>query len=76
MLTLDQLQSGDRVRIDAVVGSDSLVQRILEMGLIEGEAIEVLGFAPLGDPMEIRLQDYRLSLRRAEASRVQVTRLI
>lgn len=76
MLTLDQLTSGERARVDAVIGDDSLVQRILEMGLIEGEAIEVIGFAPMGDPMEIRLQDYRLSLRRAEASRVQVSRLV
>ena len=50
-----------------------LVQRLLEMGLLEGEEIEVLGFAPLGDPMEIRLRDYRLSLRRSEAARVTVT---
>jgi Fe2+ transport system protein FeoA len=72
MPTLDQLQIGQKARVDAVAGDDSLVQRILEMGLIEGETIEVIGFAPLGDPMEIRLQDYRLSLRRAEAARVHV----
>ncbi|MEI7688374.1 MAG: FeoA family protein [Planctomycetota bacterium] len=76
MLTLDQLLPGERARIDAVLGDDSLVQRILEMGVIEGEAVEVLGFAPMGDPMEIRLQDYRLSLRRAEAARVQVSRVV
>ncbi len=73
MPTLDHLLAGQRARIDAVDGTDSLVQRILEMGLYEGEVVEVLGFAPLGDPMEIRLQDYRLSLRRAEAARIHVT---
>ena len=73
MPTLDQLLPGQRAVVDAVAGEDALVQRILEMGLIEGETIEVLGFAPMGDPMEIRLQDYRLSLRRAEAARVSVT---
>ena len=72
-MTLDQLQPGERARVDAVAGDDSIVQRMLEMGLFEGENVEVLGFAPLGDPMEILLQDYRLSLRRAEAARVQVT---
>ena len=72
MTTLDQLQAGERARIEAVVGDDSIVQRMLEMGLFEGECVEVLGFAPLGDPMELRLQDYRLSLRRAEAARVRV----
>ena len=64
MPSLDQLRAGQRARIEAVTGDGSLVQRLLEMGLLEGEDIEVLGFAPLGDPMEIRLRDYRLSLRR------------
>ena len=73
MPTLDHLLVGQSARIDAIEGNDSLVQRMLEMGVFEGEEIEVLGFAPLGDPMEIRLQDYRLSLRRAEAARVHVT---
>jgi Fe2+ transport system protein FeoA len=74
MPTLDQLQAGQRARIDAVAGDDALVQRLLEMGLLEGEEVEVVGFGPLGDPMEIRLRDYRLSLRRAEAARIKVRR--
>jgi ferrous iron transport protein A len=45
------------------------------MGLLEGEEVELVGFAPLGDPLEIRLQDYRLSLRRTEAARVTVSPL-
>ena len=73
MANLDQLRAGQRARIAAVEGTDSLVQRLMEMGLLEGEEVEVIGFAPLGDPMEIRLRDYRLSLRRAEAARVAVT---
>jgi ferrous iron transport protein A len=55
-----------------VAGTDSLVQRLLEMGLIDGEELQVVGVAPLGDPIEIRLRDYRLSLRRSEGARVQV----
>jgi ferrous iron transport protein A len=70
--TLDQLQRGQRATVTEVPGDDAVVQRLLEMGLLEGEEIEVLGFAPLGDPMEIRLRDYRLSLRRSEAARVSV----
>ena len=73
MTTLDQLRPGERARIDAVGGDDPIVQRMLEMGLFEGEHVEIIGFAPLGDPMEVLLQDYRLSLRRAEAARVRVT---
>jgi ferrous iron transport protein A len=75
MLALDQLRQGQRAAVVALEGSDALVQRLMEMGLLEGEQIEVIGFAPLGDPMEILLRDYRLSLRRAEAARVRVTPL-
>src|SRR5262245_32330388 len=56
MLSLDQLQVGQRGRIEAVRGADSLVQRLLEMGLFEGEVVEVIGFAPLGDPVAIGLR--------------------
>jgi Fe2+ transport system protein FeoA len=73
MPSLDQLHAGQRARIDAVRGDDALVQRLLEMGLLEGDEIEIVAFAPLGDPMEIRLRDYRLSLRRSEAARIVVS---
>jgi ferrous iron transport protein A len=72
MLSLDQLRAGQRGCVESIQGSDSIVQRLFEMGLLEGEEIEVVGFAPLGDPMEIRLRDYRLSLRRSEAARLGV----
>ncbi|MCI0641785.1 MAG: ferrous iron transport protein A [Gemmataceae bacterium] len=72
MPTLDQLKLGDCGCILAIQGEDALVQRLYEMGFLEGEQIEVLGFAPLGDPMEILLRDYRLSLRRSEAARIFV----
>ena len=73
MPTLDQLQLGQHAWILSIEGNDSLVQRLYEMGLLEGEEVEVIGFAPLGDPIEVRLRDYRLSLRRKEAARLQVT---
>jgi ferrous iron transport protein A len=72
MASLDQLRAGERARIASLQGDDVIVQRLLEMGLFEGEEVEVLGFAPFGDPMEIRLRDYRLSLRRSEAARVLI----
>jgi ferrous iron transport protein A len=75
MPSLNELHTGDRARIEAVLGEDALVQRLMEMGLMDGEELEVLGFAPLGDPMEIRLRDYRLSLRRNEAARIRVYRI-
>lgn len=72
MPPLDQLRPGQRGRITAIHGDDALVQRLMEMGLLENEEVEVVGVAPLGDPIEIRLGDYRLSLRRREAARVQI----
>lgn len=72
MPSLDQLRPGQRGRIAALAGGDALVQRLMEMGLLENESVEVIGVAPLGDPLEIRLRDYRLSLRRSEAARVQI----
>ena len=72
MASLDQLQRGQRATVTALQGEDAIVQRLLEMGLLEGEEIEVVGFAPLGDPMEIRLRGYCLSLRRREAARITV----
>jgi ferrous iron transport protein A len=72
MISLDQLRVGERACVGALLGTDAIVQRLLEMGLLEGDELEVIGLAPLGDPMEIRLRDYRLSLRRSEAARVEV----
>jgi ferrous iron transport protein A len=71
-MTLDQLKQGQRARIESLLGDDLVLQRLMEMGVLENEEIEVVGFAPLGDPMEIRLRDYRLSLRRNEAARIRV----
>lgn len=72
MPSLDQLRPGQRGRVSALAGNDALVQRLMEMGLFEGEELEVIALAPLGDPIEIRLGDSRLSLRRSEAARVEV----
>jgi ferrous iron transport protein A len=73
MPVLSELQRGQRGQVAAIQGADGISQRLMEMGLFEGQVIEVIGFAPLGDPIEIRVQDSNLSLRRAEAARVLVT---
>jgi len=75
MPSLDQLRVGQRARIQSLSGIDTLLQRLMEMGLLEGEEIEVLAIAPLGDPVEIRVRDYRLSLRRREAASIAVSLL-
>ncbi len=71
-MTLDQIPQGSIARILDVTGDDTLAVRLMEMGLIEGEEIELLGAAPFGDPLEFSVRGYRLSLRRNEAQRVIV----
>jgi Fe2+ transport system protein FeoA len=75
MLPLSQIPPGQTVFIESVEGDDALGQRLQEMGLLEGEEIVVLAIAPLGDPIEIRVRDSRLSLRRSEAGRIGVRRV-
>jgi Fe2+ transport system protein FeoA len=70
--TLDQLVPGQRGRILSLQGDAALVQRLLDMGVLEGEEVEAVGFAPLGDPMEIRLGTARLTLRRKDAAGIEV----
>jgi ferrous iron transport protein A len=72
MPTLDQLLTGQRGEVETLAGDPELVQRLYEIGLLEGETVEVLGFAPLGDPVEVRVGNTRLSLRRQEAAAVSV----
>jgi len=73
MKNLAQLKPGQRATVKHVtVDGSALYQRLLEMGLYEGAEVRVVRFAPLGDPMEIMLHGYNLSLRKAEAARVQV----
>lgn len=72
MLTLANLDVGRSARVVDVIGDDSISVRIMEMGIIEGETVIVVGLAPLGDPMEIEIRGYRLSLRKSEAARVTV----
>lgn len=72
MKTLDQLGVGERGRVVEIVGEDSVATRLMEMGLIDGEEIEYIGAAPLGDPREYLVRGYHLSLRQTEARRVQI----
>jgi len=71
-LSLDQLREGDRARIIEVEGDDPVSIRLMEMGLVPGEEIELLGVAPFGDPMEFHVRGYRVSLRAGEARRLRV----
>ena len=72
-MTLVDLTPGAHARVEAIVGEPALLQRLAEFGLFEGEEIEFLGFAPLGDPLELRVNNTRLSLRNQDAAAVTVT---
>lgn len=69
---LSDLRPGDRAGVVAISGDPALVQRLSEFGLFEGEEVEFLGTAPLGDPIEVRVGNTRLTLRKAEAAGVAV----
>jgi ferrous iron transport protein A len=68
MQPLSAFQRGEHARICQISGPPGVVQRLYEFGLLEGQIVEILGFAPLGDPMEIRVGQTRLSIRKAEAA--------
>jgi len=70
--TLDHVAVGTRVRVSDVAGDDGVAIRLLEMGLTPGVVVEVAGLAPFGDPLELAVRGYRLSIRRAEAARVTI----
>ena len=70
--TLNTLKAGDAGTITALSGDGQISQRLAEMGMVVGARYEVVRFAPLGDPIEVMLDGYHLSLRKAEAALVQV----
>lgn len=72
MPALADMIPGQIAEISAIGGEPALVQRLYELGLLEGETVEFLAAAPLGDPIEIRLGNSRLTLRKSDAAGVQV----
>lgn len=63
---------GQSVRVSRVLGEGALRQRILDMGLTRGAEVTVRKMAPLGDPLEVTVRGYQLSLRKAEAACILV----
>jgi ferrous iron transport protein A len=74
-VTLAELAIGAKCRVLRVTDADEISTRLMEMGLTPGVDVQVLGAAPLGDPIELSLRGYRLSVRRTEAARVLVTNI-
>lgn len=72
-MTLKELGVGKTGTITAVGGEGILRCRLLDMGLIPGTKITVEKIAPMGDPMEVRLRGYELTLRMDDAAKIEVT---
>ena len=72
MTTLDQLEIGQSARILAVNGEGARRQHFLDMGLIPDAIVKLVKYAPLGDPMEISVHGYALTLRKADATLIKV----
>ncbi len=72
MTTLDKLEIGQSARIKAVGGEGQRRQHFLDMGLIPDAFIKIVKYAPLGDPMEVMIHGYALTLRKADAALIEV----
>ena len=68
VITLREVSAGERRSVLHVGGEGALRQRILDMGLTKGAEVAVRKVAPLGDPIEVTVRGYELSLRKAEAA--------
>ncbi|MEN6411442.1 MAG: FeoA family protein [Veillonellales bacterium] len=69
---LSHLQPGEKGIVAKVVGQGPVHRRIIDMGVVPGAMIKVLKYAPLGDPMEIKVKGFNLSLRKTEAEMIQI----
>ena len=74
-MTLNDLKIGDRARILAVGGTGALRNRLIDMGLIPRTELTLRKIAPMGDPIEIRLRGYELTLRREDAVNISVEKI-
>lgn len=71
-MTLDQLQSGEKGIITKIKGRGAFRKRVMEMGFVRGKQVEVIKSAPLQDPVEYKILDYKISLRRKEAALIEI----
>ncbi|MBQ7829553.1 MAG: ferrous iron transport protein A [Clostridia bacterium] len=72
MKTLKEVKVGETVKVVKLHGEGAVKRRIMDMGITKGVEIYVRKVAPLGDPVEINVRGYELSLRRADAEMVEV----
>jgi len=71
-VTLDTTPFGAPARVISVSGDGAVALRLMQMGVVPGVAVSVVKSAPLGDPIQVRIRDYDLALRRIEAQTITV----
>ncbi|MDD7580396.1 MAG: ferrous iron transport protein A [Treponema sp.] len=71
-MTLKEVKPGSTVKVVKISGEGAVKRRIMEMGLTKGIEVFVRKVAPLGDPVEVTIRDYELSVRKADAELVEV----
>ncbi len=72
MKTLRDVKVGDNARVVKLHGEGAIKRRIMDMGLTKGTEVTVCKVAPLGDPIEVTVRNYQLSIRKADAEMVEV----
>lgn len=73
MLTLNQVKPGGVVTVQKLHGEGALKRRIMDMGITKGTTVTVRKVAPLGDPVEVNVRGYELSIRKSEAESIEVS---
>jgi len=73
MRTLREVECGETVKIVALRGEGALRRRIMDMGITKGCSVKVQSVAPLGDPIEVLVRGYSLTLRRKDAEMIEVS---
>lgn len=72
MATLREVKVGDNVKVTKINGIGAVKRRIMDMGITKGVEIRLRKLAPLGDPMELSVRGYELSLRKADAEMIEI----
>ena len=72
MKTLRQVKIGERVKVVKLHGEGAVKRRIMDMGITKGVEVYIRKVAPLGDPVEVTVRGYELSLRKADAEMIEV----
>ena len=72
MRTLKEVNIGETVKVVKITGEGPIKRRIMDMGITKGTEIYIRKVAPLGDPIEVTVRNYELSLRKADAEMIEV----